>query len=316
MRKQKWKILVTAPYFQNAYNRYELRMRDMGLEPVLPKVNERLSEQELLDMVKDVDGVISGDDQFTERVLKAAGKLKVISKWGTGIDSVDTEAAAQLGIAVRNTPGAFSDPVADTVFAFILAFSRALHLQDSDIRAGIWKKRTCFALRGLTLGIVGVGDCGSAVARRARGFGLNLLGNDIREIDRDVVEETGIHMSGLDELLARSDFVSMNCDLNPTSRQLMNADRFAAMKSGAYYITTCRGPVTVENALIEALQSRHIAGAGLDVFEDEPLADDSALRTVNNVLLCPHNANSDPATADRIHESTLAHLIEELEKQE
>jgi D-3-phosphoglycerate dehydrogenase len=314
MAQSKWKILITAPYFQAVYQKYERRLDELGLDAIVPHVEERLSEHELLSVIEGVDGVISGDDEFTEKVLRKADRLKVISKWGTGIDSIDKEAATRLGIPVRNTPGAFSEPVADTVFSFMLLFSRALHLQDADIRNGIWEKRTCFALNGLTLGIVGVGDCGKAVARRAGGFGLRLLGNDIVEVDQDFVKETGITMMKLEPLLEQADFVSMNCDLNHTSYHLMNSERFAGMKQGSYFITTCRGPVTDEKALIDALASGRIAGAGVDVFEDEPLPSDSPLRTMDNVVMSPHNANADPATADRIHESTLRHLMEELEK--
>jgi len=314
MPARKWKIMVSAPYFQKAYDRFAERMKALGIDADLPEVNERLAESDLLPIIGEYHGVICGDDEFTERVLQRASKLKVISKWGTGIDSIDTAAAGRLGIAVRNTPDAFSGPVADTVFSFILAFSRGLHRQDSDIRRGIWSKRPCFALRNLTLGIVGVGNCGKAVARRAGGFGLRVLGNDIVEIDREFVSGTKITMTTLEELLGASDFISMNCDLNPTSYHLMNNTTFGMVKQGAYYITTCRGPVTDEVALVKALRSGRLAGAGLDVFEKEPLPDDSPLRTFDNVLLTPHNANSDPAAADRIHEATLGYLIEELEK--
>lgn len=312
MRKKR--ILVTAPYFQKVYPRYAERMETLGLEVHLPPVRERLSEEELLPIIGGFDGVISGDDQFTRRVLEQAPRLRVISKWGTGIDSIDKEAAARLGIAVRNTPGAFSEPVADTVFAFMLAFSRGVHLQDRDVRAFNWEKRTCFALKGLTLGIIGVGECGKAVAQRSGGFGLNLIGNDIKPIDDAFLRETAMVSTSLDKLLASSDFVSINCDLNPTSFHLMNTDTFRLMKRGSYYITTCRGAVTHEPALVEALRSGILAGAALDVFEDEPLPLNSPLRGMENVILTPHNANSDPATADRIHESTLLALMEELEK--
>jgi D-3-phosphoglycerate dehydrogenase len=310
----KWRILVTAPYFQTAYERYASTLVSLGVEAVLPRVKERLSEGELIPIVEDIDGVISGDDQFTEKVLRHARRLKVISKWGTGTDSIDKKTASELGIAVRNTPGAFSEPVADTVFAFILAFSRNLHRQDASIRNGIWQKMPVFALRGKTLGIVGVGNCGKAVARRAKGFGLRLLGNDIVPIDQNFVLETDIGVADLEGVLRESDFVSMNCDLNPTSYHLMNSDTFGKMKKGSYYITTCRGPVTDEKALADALTSGRLAGAGLDVFEDEPLPTDSPLRNMDNVILSPHNANGDPACAERIHQATLSHLIEELEK--
>jgi len=289
-------------------------MEKLGLDVDLATVRERLSEDALLPIIGQYDGVISGDDQFSEKVLKRARRLKVISKWGTGIDSIDKEAALRLGIAVRNTPGAFSEPVADTVFAFILAFSRGLHLQDQDIRAGIWDKRACFALNGLKLGIVGVGNCGKAVAKRAGGFGLSLVGNDIAPIDSEFLDETGLIPCSLPELLAQSDFVSLNCDLNPTSYHLMNSRTFGLMKTGSFFISTCRGTVTEEQALVDVLRSGKLAGAGLDVFEEEPLPLDSPLRSMDNVILSPHNANSDPATAERIHESTLLHLMEELER--
>lgn len=312
---KKWRVLVTAPYFQKAYPRYAERMEKLGLDVHLAPVQERLSEADLLPIIQEYDGVICGDDQFSKNVLDSAHRLKVISKWGTGIDSIDKNAALQLGIAVRNTPGAFSEPVADTVFAFILAFSRGLHLQDQDIRAGIWEKRTCFALNGLKLGIVGVGNCGKAVARRAGGFGLHLVGNDIAPIDSEILDETGLVPCSLPNLLAESDFVSVNCDLNPTSHHLMNSHTFGLMKTGSFFMSTCRGPVTEEQSLVDVLRSGKLAGAGLDVFEEEPLPLDSPLRLMDNVILSPHNANSDPATADRIHESTLLHLLEELEKE-
>ncbi|MBI4962529.1 MAG: dihydrofolate reductase [Desulfomonile tiedjei] len=315
MAKKKWRVLVTAPYFQKVYPRYAERMEKLGLDVDLAPVQERLSEEALIPIIEEYDGVICGDDQFSETVLRRARRLRVISKWGTGIDSINKEAALSLGIAVRNTPGAFSEPVADTVFAFILAFSRGLHLQDQDIRTGIWEKRTCFALKGLRLGIVGVGNCGKAVARRAGGFGLNLVGNDIAPIDIKFLDETGLIPCSLPELLSESDFVSLNCDLNPTSYHLMNSHTFGLMKTGSFFISTCRGPVTEEPALVDALHSGKLAGAGLDVFEEEPLPFDSSLRLMDNVILSPHNANGDPSTADRIHESTLLHLMEELEKE-
>lgn len=314
MASHRWKILVTAPYFQAVYPRYADRMDALGLEVYVPEVNERLQESELLPIISGVDGVISGDDQFTDRVLSKAKKLKVISKWGTGIDSIDLDTARRLDIAVRNTPNAFSEPVADTVFAFILAFSRGVHRQDADVRGGVWVKRSCFCLQGTTLGIVGVGNCGKAVARRAGGFGMKLLGNDIEAIDEGFLTHTKMTMVSLQELLAESDFISMNCDLNAKSYHLMSHRRFKQIKEGAYYISTCRGPVTDEQALVQALLSGRVAGAALDVFEQEPLPPDSPLRRLDNVLLTPHNANGDPATANRIHEATLQNLMEELEK--
>ena len=197
----RWKVLVTAPYIQPVIDRFRDIFVENQIDVIVPPVNERLAETELLKWVEDIDGVICGDDQFTEKVLRAAKRLKVISKWGTGIDSIDQEEAEKLGIVVYNTPNAFTDPVADTVLGYILSFSRQIPWTDSEMRSGKWEKRTCAALRNKILGVVGVGNIGKAVIRRALGFGMRVLGNDIREISRDFLNDTGTTMLELEELL-------------------------------------------------------------------------------------------------------------------
>jgi D-3-phosphoglycerate dehydrogenase len=275
-------------------------------------VRERLSEEELVGLIADVDGVISGDDRFTARVLERAKKLKVISKWGTGIDSIDQEAAARLGIAVRNTPGAFTDPVADTVMGYVLCFARQLPWMDRDIRQGRWEKRMGASLRERTLGVIGVGNVGKAVVRRAVGFGVRVLGNDIVELPKAFVSETGLEVVPREDLLCRLDLVSLNCTLNKTSYHLIGEAALELMKPTAYLINTARGPLIDEKALVRALQAGRIAGAALDVFEQEPLPEDSPLRRLDNCLLAPHNSNSSPAAWKRVHENTLKNLLDEL----
>lgn len=308
----KWKILVSAPYMQPVLDQYRHVFEMNNIEPIIPPVNERLSEEELLPWVGDIDGVICGDDRFTERVLRSAPRLKVISKWGTGIDSIDREAAACLGIAVKNTPNAFSEPVADTVLGYILCLARQLPWMDRDIRGGRWQKRLCVSLRECTLGVIGVGNVGKAVVRRACALGMHVLGNDIVEIATDFLQETGIEMTTKGNLLQRSDFVSLNCDLNPTSFHLMGKLEFELMKPTAYVINTARGPLIDETALVDALRLGQVAGAALDVFEEEPLLIDSPLREFQNVLLAPHNANSSPRAWERVHENTIRNLLEGL----
>jgi D-3-phosphoglycerate dehydrogenase len=309
-----WKVLVSAPYMQPVVERFRPELAARGVELVVPPVRERMEEADLLEWIGDMDGVISGDDRFTERVLKAAPKLKVISKWGTGIDSIDSAAAARLGIAVRRTPNAFSEPVADTVLGYMLCFARNLVSMDRAMKGGEWKKIPGRTLAECTLGVIGVGDCGKAVVRRAKALGMTLLGNDIKDIAPEFLAETGIRMVSKEELLASADFVSMNTDLNPTSHHLMSDAQFALMKPSAVLINASRGPVVDEKALVRALQSGRIAGAALDVFEDEPLPADSPLKTMDNVFLAPHNANSSPKAWENIHRSTIEHLMEELER--
>jgi D-3-phosphoglycerate dehydrogenase len=309
-----WKVLVSAPYIQPVLDRFRPIFEGHDVELVVPPVNERLSEEELLQWVGDIDGAICGDDRFTERVLQAAPRLKVISKWGTGIDSIDQAACQRLGIAVCNTPNAFSEPVADTVMGYVLCFARNLLQLDRNMREGIWHKTTSRALRECTLGVIGVGNVGKVVVRRAIAFGMHVLGNDIVEMPAQFLEETGIEMVSKESLLRQADFVSLNCDLNPTSFHLMSDAEFALIKSTAYLINTARGPIVDEPALVRVLREKRIAGAALDVFEVEPLPEDSPLCQMDNVLLAPHNANSSPEAWERVHQNTIRNLMEVLER--
>lgn len=306
-------VLLSAPYMLPSLERFRPVFRDLGIDLIAPQVMERLEEAELLEHAGNFDGVICGDDRFTERVIAACvPRLKVIAKWGTGIDSIDRAAAARLGVQVRNTPNAFTLPVSDTVMGYILAFARKLYWMDREMKAGKWQKMAGKSLSETTLGVIGVGNVGRAVLRRARNFGMKLLGTDIVPIAPDFILENGVEMASLQSLMERSDFVSVNCDLNPTSRHLINSETLSWMKNEAYLINTARGPIVDEPALVAALQDHWIAGAALDVFEFEPLADDSPLLKMDNVLLAPHNSNSSPAAWERVHWNTLRNLLEGL----
>jgi D-3-phosphoglycerate dehydrogenase len=309
-----WKVLVSAPYFLPVMETYRQRLAEAGVELIGARVNERLSEDELLDVIKDIDGIICGDDRITERVLAAAPRLKVISKWGTGIDSIDAEAAGRQGIPVYRTRNAFSEPVADSVLGYMLTFARKLPWLDRDIRQGRWEKPRLMALGECVLGVVGVGDCGKAVVRRAVSFGMRVLGNDIVKLPDDFVTTTGLEVVPLEKLLVTADFVSLHTDLNATSYHLIGKAQLELMKAEAHLINTSRGPVVEEPALIQALQQGRIAGAALDVFEEEPLPADSPLRALDNCLLAPHTANSSPKAWNRVHENTVRNLLEGLHK--
>jgi D-3-phosphoglycerate dehydrogenase len=284
-----------------------------GINLILPEVHERLEEADILRYAGQFDGAICGDDRYTSRALEAcAPRLKIISKWGTGVDSIDAETCARLSIRIGRTPNAFTLPVADTVMGYMLAFSRRQPWMDKAMKTGEWEKIPGKALHEQTLGIIGVGAIGKALARRARAFGMRVIGTDIVEIDHVFVAETGIHMTNLDELLAKADFISINCDLNPTSQHLINSQTLAQVKPNAVLINTARGPIVKEIDLIAALQNNKLAGAALDVFEVEPLPFDSPLLKMDNVLLAPHNANSSPAAWERVHWNTIKNLLEGL----
>ena len=292
--------------FRPVFDRYELEL-------IVPEVRERMEEEELLKYAGQFDGAICGDDRYTLRVIEACiPRLKVISKWGTGIDSIDAEACSRYGIVLGRTLNAFTTPVADSVLGYMLAFARRQPWMDKAMKSGEWEKIPGKALSENTLGVVGVGTIGKTVTRRARAFGMKVLGNDIVEIDHVFITETGIQMTDLRSLLSEADFVSINCDLNPTSRHLMDVDTFAMMKPSAVLINTARGPIVHEVALIDALQTGRLAGAALDVFEVEPLPLDSPLMKMDNVLLAPHNANSSPAAWERVHWNTIRNLLDGL----
>ena len=182
-----YRVLVSAPYFLPEIERFRDYFAQNNLEPVIAPVEERLEEDQLLSLVGDIDAVLCGDDRFTARVMDAAPRLKVIAKWGTGIDSIDSAAAAERGIRVCRTPNAFTHPVADTVLGYILCFARNLPFMDRAMKRGEWKKIPGRAMNESTIGVIGVGAIGTAVLQRAATFGATLLGYDIREIDNQVV---------------------------------------------------------------------------------------------------------------------------------
>jgi len=305
-----YRILLSAPYMIPFVERFKPVFAHYGLEVVVPEVHERMEEEQILEYAGEFDGTICGDDRYTRRVIEAClPRLKVIAKWGTGIDSLDQTAAAEHGVMIGNTTNAFTLPVADTVMGYMLAFARKQPWMDRQIRSGEWVKIPGRSLSECTLGVIGIGNIGSAVVRRARAFGMRMLCNDIIPLRPDFVQEMGVEEVSLDELLAQADFVSVNCDLNPTSRHLITTETLAKMKPEAVLINTARGPIVDEPALITALQEGQIAGAALDVFELEPLPADSPLREMDQVMMGPHNSNSSPAAWERVHWNTIRNLL-------
>ncbi len=304
------KVLMSAPYMIPFLDRFRPVFEHYGIQLLTPEVNERLEEAELLSLAGQFDGTICGDDRYSRKVLeKCAPRLKVVSKWGTGIDSIDRSACDDLGIRLMNTPNAFTLPVADSVLGYILAFARQQLWMDKAVKNGVWKKIPGRSLSECTLGVIGVGNVGKAVLRRASAFGMTLLGNDIQPIARDFLIENKVNSVSLDELLSQADFVSVNCDLNPTSFHLINRETLGRMKSTAVLINTARGPIVDEEALVEALEEKVIGGAAMDVFEHEPLPDNSPLKKMDNVLLAPHNSNSSPSAWEAVHWNTIRNLL-------
>ncbi|MGC7153715.1 2-hydroxyacid dehydrogenase [Paenarthrobacter ureafaciens] len=253
-----------------------------------------ISREELLRRVAGADAIVS---LLTERVdaelLDAAGpQLKVVSNVAVGYDNIDVPACTERGIIATNTPGVLTEATADIAFGLILMATRRLGEGERLIRAGQpWKWGMFFllgsSLQGKTLGIVGMGGIGIATARRAKAFGMDIVYQSRSEIDPAIADELGARRIELDELLAVSDVVSLHCPYGPNTHHLIGAEQLAAMKDTAYLVNTARGPIIDEAALALALRENRIAGAGLDVFEQEPKVHPWLLE-LENVALVPH----------------------------
>jgi D-3-phosphoglycerate dehydrogenase len=307
-----WRVLITCPQLQSSVHHYLDLFAAHGIEVELPYVTQRLNEAELLNMIDRVDGVIAGDDEFTARVLEKARRLKVIAKWGVGIDAIDLTAANRLGIHVSNTPNAFTDEVADVVMGYIVLLARQLHKLDQSVRDGGWKKIQGVSLRGKTLGVMGAGNIGRAVVRRAAVAGMSVVGYDVAPVPPSIIDETGLRPMDLDGLLQASDFISLNCNLTPSNHHMLGAREFALMKDGVYIINTARGPLIDEAALVQALREGKVAGAALDVFEDEPLPGDSPLHQFDNCVFGTHNSSNTLEAVMRVNELAIRNLLEGL----
>jgi glyoxylate reductase len=246
--------------------------------------------------VADVDAVL-GTDRWTAALMDKAPRLRIVALTAVGFDSVDVAAATERGIIVTNTAGSLTDTVADLVFAVILAAARRVCEMDRWVRAGQWKAAAPMALdvHHKTLGIVGFGRIGVAAAERARGFHMQVLYHDLIR-RQDLEKEFGYRFLDLASLLGESDFVSVHTALTPETRGLIGEAQLAKMKRTAFLINTSRGPVVDERALIKALQQGWIAGAGLDVFEKEPIDPESPLLKMENVVTLPHVGSATEAT--------------------
>jgi phosphoglycerate dehydrogenase-like enzyme len=285
------KVLITARYFAVDPEPLDL-LGAHGCELVHSDVDWTLgdghvAEGQAIDLLQDVDAAIISSCPLTDHVLAHARKLKVIAIRGVGYDSVDVAAATARGIPVIVAPG-FTDSVADYTFALMLAVTRQVAQADRSVRAGRWEVLVSTNICGKTLGIVGLGRIGKAVARRARGFDMNVLATDVVQ-DEAFAREYDVTYLPLPELLQRADIVSINAPLSGQTRHLIDDQALRLMKPTAFLINTARGGLVDEEALATVLREGRLAGAGLDVFQQEPLRH-NPFQGLDNVVLSPHLA--------------------------
>ncbi len=269
--------------------------QEAGFETVFNPWRGGRTEDGMIAMLQGIDGAIVGIDPMTKRVLSGADRLKVVARAGVGYETVDVEAATARGIVVTSNPGVNRYAVAEWAFSLLLSCSRKIVENLSEVRQGGWKRHQGHDLMGSTLGIVGLGAIGKELAVRARAFGMRVLAHDLVQ-DTAFAAWNQVSYVSLEQLLTESDYVSLHLFLDERSRHLINAERLAMMKPTAYLINTCRGGVVDTEALCQALREGRIAGAALDVFEEEPLGADSPLRQLDNIYMSPHAAGTTAET--------------------
>ena len=304
-----FKVLVTIPWFKNRPAPEFERLTEAGCDIVINQQERAYDEAELIDVIPEIDATIAGSEPYNENTLAAAKSLKVIARVGVGHDMIDVGAATRRGVPVAMAFGTNHEAVADHAFALLATLCNQLPTYHQQIADGRWGARFHRSLWQGTIGIIGLGRIGRALARRSAGFDMRILATDIAP-DADYAAANGIEMVDLDTLLREADFVSINAPHTPLTDKMINAERLSRMKPGAYLVNTARGGLVNEADLIDALREKRIAGAGLDVMATEPLPQGSPLRDLDNVLLTPHCAGvSDKAVTlmlDRCIDSVLA----------
>ncbi len=281
------RILLTTTSFQDTPGDHHRLLADTGWEIV--RARGPLNEAQTLEFVGDIDAFICGDDAITRKVLeKACPRLKIISKYGIGVDKIDVKSATEFGIPVLFTPGVNHTTVAEHTFLLLLALEKNLIAALDATRKGEWKRKTGHELLDKTIGIIGLGRIGKEVAIRARAFGMHPVGFDVYW-DEAFARQHGVRRAAtLDELFAAADYISLHTNLTPETRGLINARSIAKMKQGVIILNCARGEIVHTADMVTALQSGQVGGYGADVLDQEPPPADHPLLKLPNCIVTPH----------------------------
>ena len=283
-----YKVLSTSPSFGLYVSEPVEYLKSQKCEVELSPPGKSWSEEELIEKAKDVDAIVVGFEKMSEPVIRASRKLKIITKHGAGVDNIDMKAASAKGIVVTSAPGANSDAVADLTIGLFLSLARRIPQADRSVREGRWPRMVGDQINEKVLGIIGLGQVGKKVAKRALGFDMKVITYDVIK-DEAFARKYGIAYVTLDEALAEADFISIHVPLIPPTRNLIGERELGLMKKGAYLVSISRGGIVNEEALYKSLKEGKIKGAALDVFSQEP-PKESPLLTLDNVILSPHMA--------------------------
>jgi D-3-phosphoglycerate dehydrogenase len=293
---QDCRILVTPTSYGKNQPELRTQLEAQVGEVIYNTTGRPLTSDELTALIPCIDGYIAGLDTIDRRVINAADCLRVIARYGVGVDSVDLEAAREKGIVVTNTPGANSGSVAELAIGLLLALARNMVSAALATKSGSWPRLAGLSLEGKTIGLIGLGAVGRQVARRLAGFDCHILAYDPL-VPESRATGLGVRMLPMEEVIAQADFLSLHCPLNDQTRALVNAELIKKMKTGAFLINTARGELVDEVALLQALKNGKLKGAALDVFVNQPPAADNALLALPQVIATPHmGAHTDGAT--------------------
>ena len=296
-------VMIAPEAMQHPDGPYSQLLREAGFDVRFPKnlglARGQLSNDEMVSELEGVSATIAGGERYTPAIMDQLPDLRVIARAGVGYDAVDVPAATQRTIAVTITPHANHECVAELTLALMFSLAKRIIVNDRDTRAGGWAREPLGAIRGKTLGIVGLGRIGRSLAVRAKALGMQVLAYDAYPNAEDA-QRLGVELVEWGSLLEASDYVSLHCPLTDDNRNLFNADTFAKMKPGSRLINMARGGLVVEADLLNALKSGQLAGAGLDVFQQEPPAADNPLFVLDNVVLSPHLGGADEISMVRM----------------
>ncbi len=306
---KKLNLLITAIPFIPVVKKFENLIKKRGINYKILKSTQYVSEKKFLKIIEKFDAILSGDDQITKKVIDKAKNLKVISKWGTGIDSIDYVYAKKKGIKVFNTPGAFTYGVATMAISMILAFYRQLITNHNDIKKNKWKKYSGETLLNKKIGVIGVGNIGKKIIEMIQGFETINYVNDINKINKNFLLKYKLKSKTKKFIFNNCDIIIIATDLNKTSIKLINKKTINQFKNNPLIVNIGRGGSIDNQALLNSLKRKKIKGACLDVFENEPLSKNNLLKKYNNCILTSHNAFNTKDEVEFVNKNTLNNIF-------
>ncbi|MBF7095696.1 phosphoglycerate dehydrogenase [Alkalibacter mobilis] len=308
------KILVTATKYSENCSAAKKMLEEAGFEVLENPYNRPMTFEELKEYLPVIHGVVAGVDAWNEEVFSLAPNLKVIGRFGVGVDNIDLEAAKRHGVKVMNARGANADAVAELVLGGIIASFRQFNYLDKTTREGMWERYVGHTLRNKQVGLVGFGAIAQYVAKLVKAFDAEVVAYDVYQ-DEKAAEKLGVKFVEFEDLIKTSDVISLHIPCIPATKKMINRDAFEMMKENALLVNTARGPIVDEEALYEVLKEKRIFGAVLDVFEKEPTSKDNKLFTLDNVLVFPHTAAETYETYHSIGIITAQAMIDVIEKE-